>query len=174
MSPIANKQQGVILITGLILLMVITLIGITSMHSVVLSEKMTANMRDTEVSFQATESALSDGEQWLMQQTAKPAGVSACTSAPCEVWENDVLANIWISSDSWWQTNARPFSSTIYGVSTQPYFIIEEFGFFPYELSPDARAKGLGYHYYRVTARGNGQTNTTRTIIESIYATQFN
>jgi type IV pilus assembly protein PilX len=169
-----KSEKGVILITGLILLLIVTLIGITSMQSVILSEKMTSNMRDTSIAFQATESALSDGERWIKSQAAKPDAVKSCSASPCPVWQDSTLSNIYKNSPSWWKNNARSYSTSIYGIHTQPYFIIQEYGFVPYELSPDARAKGAGYHYYRVTARGTGEVDTTKTMIESIYATQFN
>lgn len=173
-SNLPTKQKGVVLIAGLILLMVITMVGVSNMQSVILSEKMTANMRDSSISFQASESALYDGEQWIQAQAVKPEAVNTCTTSPCDVWQMNTLGNIWSQPDTWWQANARSFSSTINGLSTQPRFVIEEYGFIPYELSPEARAKGSGYHYYKVTAHGQGEVSTTKTVIESIYATQYN
>lgn len=174
LCAIAPRQNGMILIAGLILLLVITLIGVTSMQSVTLSEKMAANMRDSNVAFHATESALSDAEQWLQQQASQPAAVSACDAPPCAVWEHNVLGTMAGRTHSWWQAQAQPFSSNIAGIYSQPRYIIEEFGFVPNELSVDARAKGMGYHYYQVTARGTGGSDTTQVIIQSIYATQYN
>lgn len=169
-----EKQQGVILITGLILLLVITIVGISNMQSVILSEKMTYNMRDSSIAFQASESALYDGERWIQEQLTKPDAVVTCTTAPCAVWGQNILGVIWTQPDSWWQANARSFSSTIYGLSAQPRYVIEEFGFVPSELSPEAKAKGSGYHYYKVTAYGSGEASTTKTVLESVYATKFN
>lgn len=170
----ARYQNGAVLIAGLILLLIITLIGISSMQSVALDEKMTANMRDATLAFQATESALSDGEEWLKNQLTPPDGVSSCDTNPCHVWDLNRLGNVSINAQSWWTSVGRPFSGTLNGVQTQPHYVIEYYGFVPYELSPDARSKGLGYYYYKVTAHGTGALDTSKVQLESIYTTQFN
>ncbi|MBS0287749.1 MAG: pilus assembly protein PilZ [Proteobacteria bacterium] len=169
-----KNQQGVVLITGLIFLLVLTLIGITSMSSTALTEKMTQNFRDYSTAFEAAESALGDGESWVQNQGTTPVPVSTCSSSPCKVWTYNTFSNFWTQSTSWWQTNAIPYSSTIGGVATQPYYIIEQYAFVPYQLSPDALSKGQGYYYYRITALGTGATTTSRAVVQSMFATQFN
>lgn len=169
-----KKQKGAVLVTGLILLLVLTLVGVSGMQSVILSEKMTANMRDTHIAFQAAESALADGEQWLLSQTQQPIGVDTCSSPPCQLWDNATLGNVSAMSQSWWQTQATTYSSNLYGLNSQPQYVLEEYTFVPYELSPDARAKGQGYHYYKVTAKGTGKQTSSNALLESIFATQYN
>lgn len=169
-----QKQSGAILVSGLIFLLVLTIIGVSSMQSVSLTEKMTANMRDTHLAFQATESALADAELWIHSQTTQPSAVETCTTPPCQLWSSDMLGTVWNKSDSWWQSNANYYTSSMYGLSAQPQFILEEYTFVPYELSPDSQAKGQGYHYYKVTAKGRGKQPTSKVIIESIYSTQYN
>jgi len=169
-----QKQKGAILVSGLIFLLVLTLIGISGMQSVTLSEKMTANMRDSQIAFQAAESALADGEQWLLSQTQQPTGVAGCDSPPCQLWDNSTLGNISAMSQSWWQTQANTYSSSLYGLNNQPQYVLEEYTFVPYELSPEARAKGQGYHYYKVTAKGSGKQTNSNIFLESIFATQYN
>tara|TARA_R110002110_G_scaffold271566_1_gene486951 strand:+ start:48336 stop:48875 length:540 start_codon:yes stop_codon:yes gene_type:complete len=168
------KQKGAILVTGLILLLVLTLIGVSGMQNVTLTEKMTSNMRDTHLAFQAAESALTDGEQWLLAQTQQPVGVDTCSAPPCLLWDSSTLGNVSSMSQSWWQTQATSYSSNLYGLTSQPQYVLEEFTFVPYELSPEARAKGQGYHYYKVTAKGSGKQTGSNIILESIFATQYN
>ena len=169
-----RHTHGVILIAALILLLVITLVGISSMQSVTLAEKITSNMREASVAFQATENALSDGERWIAAQASAPVAVDTCNTPPCDVWQNGVLTNIPHQPSSWWQSNGRSYSSTLQNIAVQPRYIIEEFGFVPTELSPESRAKGKGYHYYRVIASGTGENPNAKAVIESIYAIQFN
>ena len=52
------RQQGAALVVGLVLLVVITLVGVTAMRSTTLQEKMAGNLRDSNLSFQAAEAAL--------------------------------------------------------------------------------------------------------------------
>ena len=78
----AKTQQGAVLIFGLILLLALTLIGISSMQGSVFNEKMAGNSRDRNFAFQAAESALRDGELWLtnnpVQPLANPRVVMVC------------------------------------------------------------------------------------------------
>ncbi|MBS0289910.1 MAG: hypothetical protein JSS07_07760 [Proteobacteria bacterium] len=170
-----KAQTGMVLITGLIFLMVLTLIGISSMSASVLTERMTKNFRDISTAFESAEGALGDGEQWVQSQTSAPVPVSTCSAVPCKVWTyNSLGTNFWSQASSWWQTNGIPFSSTISNVAEQPFYIIEQFSFVPYQLSPDAQSKNQGYYYYRITARATGETTTTNAIVQSIFVTQFN
>lgn len=57
-----NQQQGAVLIVGLIILVVLTLLGIQGMRTNVAQERMSANMRERNVAFQAAEAALRVGE----------------------------------------------------------------------------------------------------------------
>ncbi|PIE83390.1 MAG: hypothetical protein CSA09_00480 [Candidatus Contendobacter odensis] len=60
-----QKQRGAALIVGLILMTVITLVGVTAMQGTTLQEKMAGNLRDSNLSFQASEAALRNCEQLL-------------------------------------------------------------------------------------------------------------
>ena len=61
-----NNQSGVVLIISLILLLAITLIGVTGSNVTSLEERMSANSKDTNLAFQAAEAALRDAEAWLV------------------------------------------------------------------------------------------------------------
>ncbi len=172
--PTVKSQDGVVLITGLIFLLVLTMIGISTMGNSALTERMTQNFRDTSNAFVAAEAALADGESWLRTQVTPTTNVTTCSTPPCKIWAYNASTNFVQLADSWWQTQGVPFSSSLYGVASQPVYVMEEYSFVPYELSPDAISKGRGYYYYRVTARGTGATSTSRAFIQSMYATQYN
>jgi Tfp pilus assembly protein PilX len=55
---IANRQTGVVLVISLIMLLALTLIGVTSSNVTGLEERMAANSKDKNLAFQAAESAL--------------------------------------------------------------------------------------------------------------------
>jgi type IV pilus assembly protein PilX len=59
----AYKQQGAVLIVALIMLLLLTIIGLSSMRGTVLQENMAGNMRDSNLALQASEAALRKGEQ---------------------------------------------------------------------------------------------------------------
>ena len=62
-----NRQSGVALLVALVLLVAVTLLGVSAMQSTILQERMSANYRDVEEAFNAAELALSRGEADLVQ-----------------------------------------------------------------------------------------------------------
>lgn len=52
------KQKGVVLVIGLLMLLVITIVGVTAMSSTTSNERMAANNQFKTISFQAAESAI--------------------------------------------------------------------------------------------------------------------
>lgn len=66
------SQRGATLIISLLILLVMTLIGVTAIQTTTMEEKMAGNMRDQNLAFQAAEAALRAGEGWMGQQTSEP------------------------------------------------------------------------------------------------------
>jgi len=62
-KAINKHQSGAVLVIGLIMLLLLTLIGVTGSQVTGLEEKMSGNIRDRNIAFQAAESALRDAEQ---------------------------------------------------------------------------------------------------------------
>lgn len=56
-----KRQQGVVLVISLLLLLVITLVGISSLSTTTLEEKMTSNMQAKHVVFQAADADIEEG-----------------------------------------------------------------------------------------------------------------
>lgn len=61
------QQQGAALIVSLIMLLLMTLVGVTAMQVTTVQEKMVSNSRDLNVAFQAAETALKRGEDYIRQ-----------------------------------------------------------------------------------------------------------
>ncbi|AQZ34850.1 pilus assembly protein PilX [Pseudomonas sp. LPH1] len=57
-----HRQQGAVLIVALIMLLLLTIIGLSSMRGTSLQENMAGNMRDINLALQAAEAALRQGE----------------------------------------------------------------------------------------------------------------
>ena len=55
-----SKQNGVVLVVGLLMLLVITIVGVTAMSDTTMNERMTSNHQFQTLSFQAAESAIHD------------------------------------------------------------------------------------------------------------------
>lgn len=61
----ASSQRGAVLIVSLIFLLLMTIIGVTTMQTTTLQERMAGNTRDMNIALQASETALRDAEAWL-------------------------------------------------------------------------------------------------------------
>jgi len=192
-----NKQQGAVLAVALIFLLVLTLLGVSSMKSTLLEEKMAGNMRDQSLAFQAAEAALRDGEAFIealastggfkceeftTPPTTAPYNFPNCTNDGQfvsgtnlhEILEQDP----WNSSNGYRTVSS---SSTINGVSVQPrYFIIHNA-----DLTDEAKTSlNLGPGYggigagkditaFAVVARGVGGTDKAPVILTSYYGKRF-
>lgn len=166
-------QSGAALMVSLMILLVLTLIGVTSMSSTILEEKMAGGVRNQNLSFQSAEAALRDGEIWIGGQNPVPRAVALCGSPPCQVVELDSLGDLTAQNDAWWSSNAREYGVTgtpEVGVSADPRYIVE------YRTFEDIGGLDVGtnsfqrrFDYYRLTARGTGGNTTTETILQSHY-----
>lgn len=60
----ANRQQkGAVLLVALVMLLLLTIIGVTSMRGTSLQENMANNLKERQLAFQAAEAALRAGER---------------------------------------------------------------------------------------------------------------
>ena len=57
-----NSQRGAILVIALFMLLLLTIIGLSSLRGTTLQESMAGNMRDSSLALQAAEAALRKGE----------------------------------------------------------------------------------------------------------------
>jgi len=84
-SPNYSNQSGIVLPIALILLLVTTLLGITSLRSNTVSERMTRNTIQRDLEFNNAESALIEGEELVRDNAAliSTAIVNAASSDTC-------------------------------------------------------------------------------------------
>lgn len=72
LSSIRRHQTGAALVIALIFLLLMTLIGTSSMRSATMQEKMAGNSRDYNMGFQAAEAALRSAENYLRTTAVLP------------------------------------------------------------------------------------------------------
>ncbi|WP_070990119.1 pilus assembly PilX family protein [Halofilum ochraceum] len=65
-------QRGAALLIALVLLLVLTILGVTAMQSTNMQERMAGNLHARTVAFEAAEAALRDGEAYLDDFTVPP------------------------------------------------------------------------------------------------------
>ena len=62
----SKRQRGVALVVVLILLLIVTLLGLASMRGALLEERMSGNLYDRSLSFQAAERALREAQERIV------------------------------------------------------------------------------------------------------------
>ncbi|NOX91887.1 MAG: pilus assembly protein PilZ [Gammaproteobacteria bacterium] len=173
--PVVHKRQtGASLVVSLMLLVVLTLLGLSSMQSTIMQERMSNNVRDKGLAFQAAESAVRGGEDWVKNQDIsklKAQNGSSC-SPPCNLVNLDDYLNMAGQNFNWWETNGRAYIDMPTGVvASAPRFIVEE-----HSIQRDSLADSTDNNsppvrtLYRLTAVGVGGTITAESIIETLYA----
>jgi len=80
-----SKQLGVVLITSLLLLLVVTIMAVSMFRSFGIQEKIAGNVREKQRAIQAAASTLQYAEWWLGSQSNAPVAVSAYAAASADV-----------------------------------------------------------------------------------------
>ncbi len=170
MNMINRKQQGSALIVSLMILIVMTLLGLTAMGTSSLQERMAGNTRDTALAFQAAEAALRDGEAYYENFIISPG--SAFNGTVPGLYPAEARPNLFAAAT--WNT-ARPYSGAIQGVSQQPRYIIQMLGPIgdpdnDINVSGYGESSGIGnVTAVRITARGVGGTNNSVVLLQTTY-----
>lgn len=180
-----EHQQGAALIVSLLILLVMTVLGIASMGTTTLQERMANNNRQRQVAFQAAEVALRAAETFLATNITSAAVLAInfnaatpvtglysqrppVTGAPMRV----LLSDIYKDSD-WLAVGNAVSVAGVTNVAQQPRYLIEYIGRVgappPTSYSnkkPDTRQYG-----FRVTAIGwgEGAAPTARYLVQSSF-----
>jgi len=75
----ARRQRGAVLITGLVILLLMTIIGVVAMRHSLLEERMSGNFKELQRSFQAAEAGLRHGESYARSSSPNNAYSSGIT-----------------------------------------------------------------------------------------------
>ncbi|TWI71813.1 type IV pilus assembly protein PilX [Desulfobotulus alkaliphilus] len=87
---VTENEDGIILITALVLLVVLTLIGIGAMQSSTMQERMAGNMEQRDIAFQMAEAGLREAEEFFITNVLPDfgtGGVYIAGNAPARWWE---------------------------------------------------------------------------------------
>lgn len=168
-------QDGTALIMAMAFLLILSLIGVTSMTTATLEEKMSGNMSDKNVAFQTAESALVAGEIWVGGQMNKPVFDLAVTNDGLHL-PSTTSTPVWDDATGVWSSGDLFSYPALNNVSTAPAYIIEDLGVIPDNngsLVLPANYKSSGKNVFRVTARASGRTDATVAMIQSVYEKRF-
>lgn len=168
-------QRGTALIMAMVFLLILTLIGVTSMTTAALEEKMAGNMGDKNIAFQTAESALVEGEIWVGSQMNKPIFDPAVTSDGLHL-PSTTSTPVWHHSTGIWASTDLFSYPALNNVSVQPAYIIEDLGEIPDtggSLVLPANYKATGKNLFRITVRASGRSDSTVAMVQSVYEKRF-
>ncbi len=176
-----QKQSGVVLMISLIMLLLLTLIGVTGSSVTGLEEKMAGNMRDENLAFQAAETALRVGESIVM---LNPPAFSVAnngkggTGLYTTVGTGAQASGYWQTVDWTSGTGVATYTGgSLSHINSAPRYVIEELpptngtGANPTGGSLEAGTTGndTSVSWYRITARGTGGSDNSVVLLQSIY-----
>ncbi len=135
-SEFTNRQRGAALAVSLILLVVITIIGLASIRGTNMQERMSANMYDRNLAFQAAETGLRTAEARLTPPLALPVFGAACPGGFCS---EPKTKTEWATAEtrafdpdgSWWAADNTALGALITGAASRPEFVVEDMGEWP-------------------------------------------
>lgn len=150
-APLLQHQQGATLIVALVMLLLISLLAIGGMQGSILQERMASNSHDGAISFQATEAALRQGENDILNSlaTRQTAYGEGFIDSP---WNWDGSNNPKASGTG----SAGP------GVSAQPVYHLAHLA----DVCPIEPGQPC-FERYLTTARGQGGSDEAITVLQS-------
>jgi len=177
MSQLPSNEKGTVLAISLIILLLISLIGITGVQVTSLEEKMAGNTKDLNLAFQAAEFGLREGESFVRAQTGSTvfAGSGGLLG---EVNDEPDFSN----PENWTDDNSNQVDSDFGpdGVSEQPRYIIKLIGQTDLNNNQEGNLGNIGSDTssggelvnFRITAKGTG-SNSGSVVLQSYYVWQF-
>ncbi len=177
-----QRQRGVSLLVSLLLLIVLTLLGVSAMNMAIMEENVVHNDREQALGFQAAEAGLRDAENWISTRNNKPFTRGA---GGVLVWDKGGFVNHEDQNSAWWAANGFLYGALsgvapLPDVAQQPLTIIEEFnlptpgrdGRDSLVIAPDYSGTP-GREYYLVTGNGTGKRGNTSIILQSTYVKRY-
>jgi type IV pilus assembly protein PilX len=174
--PGIRHQRGVALFISLVLLLILTILGVSAVQTTSLEERMARNSNDWLLAFQAAESALRDAEDFIETVTATAPFTTAGTNG---LWEVSGVGEVdrWEVEGNWTGGGSVEAPTDVRAVPTQPAprYMIEHMA----TLIRDENAYQVGDPYlggtadrveiFRVTALGTGGSPNAQVMLQSTY-----
>jgi type IV pilus assembly protein PilX len=172
-SALWQRQRGLVLVTTLLLLIVVTLLAIGMFRSFGLDEKIAGNMREKQLALQAAESAEYYAEYWLSSGNGTSTVVctaplvAASVGQVCSNNLNTVVANVAVVP---WQSG---------GGSVGVYYVPPGMNVTQTESNGSYFSRPVFYisylgatsnaNYYQIDAVGYGGSPNSTAVVESTY-----
>jgi type IV pilus assembly protein PilX len=174
-KPQRSTQRGAILVTSLLLLLVLTVLGVSMMKMTNMQERMSGNTREMNLALQYAEAGLRDGESridpFTIVNVPTPTGGLGCVicqpgALPIAI-DNPTLFDWAINGILYGSASLRP---AIVGLTDQPRYKIEEIAFIEDSLINGQEYYEDGRFFYQVSARSTGVSGLANVVLQSTYA----
>lgn len=182
---ISNRyQSGIALFMSLVMLLIITVLGLSSVQSTSMQERMARNSRDTNLAFQSAEAAIKDAEAAMSDFSGANLVAFEQGNANSQGLYREqgyTAAPNWQGVD-WGADSDKKFITApteILGVAQPAKYIIEHVKTVlsnddQLNLNNVGQDTGAGRtHMFRVTVYATGGTDTAHVVIQSTYGKRF-
>jgi type IV pilus assembly protein PilX len=169
------RQRGIVLMSGLLLLLVITILALAMFRSFGLQEKIAGNVREKQHALHAAEGAQSYAEWWLSTHSATPPVVcSSLLSANLsqgQICSNKLSDTATSVADVPWLASGAPVGVTYNpnnaltittAAAKDTYYDVPRFYIADVGVSADGRGE-----IFQIDAAGYGSTANTVAVVES-------
>jgi type IV pilus assembly protein PilX len=177
-SPVARLQRGMALISGLLLLVVITILAVSMFRSFGIQARIAGNTREKQRALHAAEGAQAYAE-WFVSlpgggnatmgnpctgvvTISKPTDVSVCSTM---LDANTLTAGPWTSQGNKVGFIYQPPGMSTTGSDAYPQPPMFYIGF----INTIPPVGGTQYFNYRIDATGSGGTSNTVAVVEGTY-----
>jgi len=168
-----SKQSGSVLIISLIIMVVLTILGVSGMKSAVLEEKMAGNLRDSQLAFQAAEATLREAEQYIDNNIVS---ITNFDTNGSDGLYNKSQKKLW-DQINWDSNDSLEFGSfsTNSAINTPPRYIIQHVTSQINSvdtLNMDNYGQGIGagrVEMFLITARAIGNSGNAVVMLQSTY-----
>lgn len=167
-----KKQNGYVLVSGLILLLIITLIALAGTQNSIQHEKLAGDLQDKQVALENAETALRVAENYIYANVSSTSPFAGdCTGGLCLV---NNTTPVW-QSISWDTDTTHTLTLTgsdiIPKTTNQPKYIIELLDQVPAPPGESSKitTTTVGANAYRITAVGYGNKPNSKAMVQSVF-----
>lgn len=182
-----EAAAGAALFTTLVILLILTILGVSSVQTTIMQERLARNYLDLAIAFQAAEAAATEAENLLeampdlsafpAEGAAQPCNAGLCTSLDgLARWQAEQGAVDWDDASTHIEASV---AAAALGAESPPRYLIEYVATASPELgTPNISNVGEAgrpapIHYFRITARGTGASPRAVVMLQTTYGRRF-
>ncbi len=172
-----TSQQGAILIICLLFMLIMTVLGTSSMQRLTLGERMTANLWDVNLALQSAEAALRAGEQLIVNgwgnstPTNEQWNDAAITGLSSTRFGHNEFPHMSEQSQDFWDAVQEGLQVDVpNNTDTNPVHVIHYVTLVPQSLARNQNSP-IDF-FYLVTAQSPGRSDVTQVVLQKMVQKQ--